>query len=294
MKRVLITGITGYIGSNLARRLLHECKVYGLVRDGSNREYITDIQENLVLLPYDGSYESLEAIMRTAKPEVVYHLATYYTGSHGPTETPKLISSNITLGAYLLEAMVTYGVSKLVNTTTIMEHYHGACYCPLNLYAATKHAFSSLLEYYIDAGLINATTLAISDTYGPGDHRPKILNLIKKAAKSGVAIDLSEGSQDYDVVYIDDVIEAFALAANQSGNFQICAEHPLTLRETVEKMLEINNQTDWVPNWGARPAPERSIKKAVRIYPNVPQWFQKVPLQKGLREFWYDGQQKIY
>ena len=47
MSRVLITGITGYIGSHLARALLPEWEVYGLVREPLNLEYLEDIQEKI-------------------------------------------------------------------------------------------------------------------------------------------------------------------------------------------------------------------------------------------------------
>ena len=57
--RVLITGISGYIGSNLARNLLPDCEVYGLIREPLNTTYIEDIQDQIYMLPYDGSYESI-------------------------------------------------------------------------------------------------------------------------------------------------------------------------------------------------------------------------------------------
>ena len=44
MRRVLITGITGYIGSHLARVLLPDWEVYGLVREPLRTEHIADIQ----------------------------------------------------------------------------------------------------------------------------------------------------------------------------------------------------------------------------------------------------------
>lgn len=291
MRRILITGVTGYIGSNLARALLPDCRVYGLVRQPVRTDYIADFQDQIHLLDFDGSYESMEAALREARPNLVYHLAAYYTGAHGAEETPRLIAANITMGAYLLEAMAAAGSPPLVYASTVMAHYGGVEYCPLNLYAATKQAFSDLLAYYTDAGLLRAVTLILSDTYGPGDHRPKVLNLIMRAARTGESLALSDGGQDYDIVHIDDVVRAFHLAGEQlveglwrNEQFQIVPEKPLSLRETVELMLRASGLT-WDPAWGQRPAPQREIRQAVRIYPTLPDWRPQVSLSEGLRMF---------
>lgn len=289
MRRVLITGVTGYIGSHLARALLPDCEVYGMVREPLRTEYVADIRDRLHLLTIDGSYPSVEAAVREVRPDLTYHLAAYYTGAHGPEATPALISSNVTFGAYLLEAMASCGCSALIYASTVMAHYGGEAYRPLNLYAATKQAFSNLLAYYTDAGLLRAVTLVLSDTYGPGDRRPKILNLIKQAAQAGTRIALSSGGQDYDVVHIDDVSSAFCLAGEGllknkfcGEVFQVVPERPLTLRQTVEKLCRVNG---WSLNadWGARLPAEREIRKAIRLYPLVPGWTPTVSLDEGLR-----------
>ena len=103
MKRVLITGITGYIGSHLAKALMAEYEVCGLVRTPLHTAYIAGFQDRLRLLPVDGTYESIHRAVQAAQPDLVYHLAAYYTGSHGPQDTPKLVESNVAFGAYLLE-----------------------------------------------------------------------------------------------------------------------------------------------------------------------------------------------
>lgn len=295
MKRVLITGITGYIGSHLARALLEHCEVFGLVREPLHTQYIADMQDKLRLIPVDGTCESISRAVRTIQPEIVYHLAAYYTGAHGGRETPRLIESNITFGAYLLEAMASCGVPALVYATTYMAHYRGADYCPVNLYAATKRAFSDLMAYYTDAGLLRAATLVISDTYGPGDRRPKILNIVKRAAETGERVALSSGNTLYDAVYIDDVVSAFLLTGErllrgelQNDVFQIVPESPLSLRETVETMLRVNHLT-LNAGWGERPAAEREMSELVRLYPPPPGWKPKIPLEEGLRRMCQGG-----
>lgn len=292
MKRVLITGITGYIGSRLARALLDDSEVYGLVRRPLHTEYIMDIQSRLRLATVDGTYESIDAAVESVRPDIVYHLAAFYTGARGAEAAARLIASNITFGGYLLEAMAAHHVPALVYASSVMAHYKGAEYRPLNLYAATKHAFSDLLAYYTDAGLLRAVTLVLSDTYGPGDHRPKILNLVKQAAIRKEPIALTEGTQIYDVVYIDDVVSAFRMTGEQllrgalgNDTFQIVSAAPLSLRETVEKMLRVNRIT-LNAGWGERPAAEREMESAVRLYPAPPGWSPQVSLDDGLRLYY--------
>lgn len=292
MKRVLITGITGYIGSHLARALLPDCEVCGLVRLPLHNEYIADFQDKLRLYPSDGSFETIYSALQEIQPNLVYHLATYYTGTHSAQVTPNLIASNVTFGAYLLEAMAACGTPALVYATTVMAHYSGEAYRPLNLYAATKQALSDLITYYTDAGLLRAVTLTLSDTYGPDDRRPKVLNLIRDAAQEKKPVALSDGDQVYDVTYIDDVVCAFQLAGEQllkrgewkNENFQVYALHPLTLRQTVEMMTQVNG-LKVEAEWGRRPAAMREIRQAVHIYPPLPGWMPEVDLKEGLMRF---------
>lgn len=295
MKRALITGITGYIGSHLARRLLPDWEVCGLVRQPLNLEYIADIAPRIELFRYDGTYDSMDAALAACRPDLVYHLAAYYTGSHNKEHIPKLLDSNIGMGLHLLEAMSAHRVPFLVSASTVMSHYGGEQYRPLNLYAATKQAFSDLLAYYVDTRMLCAVTLVLSDTYGPGDHRPKVLNLIRDAAQKGEPMALSYGDQDYDLVHIDDVASAFQMAGDQllegrlqGGTFQVIPEAPLTLRETVELLLRIHGSS-WRGGWGQRPATERKISRSIRLYPTLPGWRPAVSLKEGLSNLeWED------
>lgn len=299
-KKILITGVTGYIGSQLAKALLADHYVYGLVRQPLNQTYLSqEMQKRMTLLPYDGSCKSAIAALKVSQPDIVYHLAAHYTTSHSEDVLPKLIESDLALGIYLLEAMCSAGCRRLVYASTVTTHYTGAGYRPLTLYAAMKQAFSDLVEFYTSSGLLNAAAVALSDTYGPGDQRPKVLNLIRQAAVDKVPLDLTSGRQIFDAVYIDDVIRGFIQASaaleGEAGHyfFQLASERPCSLQDTVALMLQENNIAPTL-NWGAKPDPNGSAKFPCRIYPAPPDWRPEISLEKGLRRFWDGAEEDLY
>lgn len=290
--RIFITGITGYIGASLAHSLLLQGhQILGLARMPLHDEYIQDIYGQITLFPYDGTYESIYAAIKQSSPDLVYHLATHYTGAHNGEVLPVMLNANITMGAYLLEAMAQTESRNLIYASSVMEYYHGKEYCPLNFYAATKRAFYDLMCYYTDAGFLRTGVLVLTDTYGPGDHRPKILNIIKQHMGTDKPLELSDGQQEYAAVYIDDVVRAFDMAGQQLCEglweqkiFQVLPEKIYTLRETVDKLLQIH-QITLNAQWGKRPSPVRDMRKAVHIYPVVPGWYPEVSLEVGLKKF---------
>lgn len=294
MKRILITGITGYIGSNLARSLSLSGKyqVYGLVRYPLHREYITDFQDKISLFFYDGSYESVLKAFRQSHPDIVYHMAAYYVGNHRADQIDTLHASNLLLGNYVLEAMSVCEIRNFVFVSSVMCHYHSDIYNPLNLYAATKQAFGDILKYYTEARKLHSLTLVLSDTYAPFDHRHKILNLLKDAAHNQKRIEMSDGSQMYDVLYIDDIVEAFKTAGSLLENqdsastvYQLYPTDVKTLKETIELLQKVAGVSFQI-DWGKRPQSKREIKECIRIYDLLPGWQPQISLQEGLKKFW--------
>ena len=57
----------------------------------------------------------------------------------------------------------------------------------------------------------------------------------------------------------------------------------MTLRETVEKMLQVNRLA-LNAGWGERPASQREMPEKIRLYPSLPNWKARVSLEEGLRK----------
>ena len=284
-RSVFLTGATGFIGRNLAAALVPQ-QVHVLSRSGSNVGSLAGI-DGIHFHNYDGTTESLIRALDCAKPEIVYHLAAHFVAEHKTADIEPLISSNILLGAQLLEAMSMTGVHRLINTGTSWQHYQNQEHRSVCLYAATKQAFEGLIDFYTDARGLIAITLQLFDTYGPSDPRPKLFNLLLNADISK-PLQFSEGKQLLDLVYIDDVIRAFVIAEERviqqtspsHDRFAVSSGAPRPLREIVETFLAITRSGLRI-EWGKRPYRAREVMQPWTPYTSVPGWSPRVEMQEG-------------
>lgn len=238
----------------------------------------------------DGSYASIESIVRKSKPDVVIHLASLFLADHLPSDVEPMLASNLDFPAKLVEAMIRNRVSNFINVGTSWQHYHSRQYRPVCLYAATKQAFEDLLRYYVDAQNLKVTTLKIFDTYGPDDPRKKLVALLKRNLGQKKAIDMSPGQQKIDLVFIDDVVRAFILAtvrhlrkkAEPWECFSIHTRRPKSLRAIVSEFEKASGKKLAI-NWGGRPYRTREVIHPWKGTKWVPGWRPTVPLIDGFR-----------
>lgn len=286
----LVTGATGFVGGHLARRLVREgWQVHILTRAGS---HLPDAAEfaHITNHIHDGSTESMVSCVAHAKPDVVFHLASLFLSQHTSKDIDALIQSNVQFGAQLLEAMKANECHRLVNTGTSWQHFNNEDYNPVCLYAATKQAFESILEYYVHACDFKAITLKLFDTYGPDDLRPKLFHLLNKAAASGEPLDMSAGEQLIDLVHIDDVTEAYLIAAqrlldgqvSQHEHYAVSSAQPLPLKDMVQLYAEVTKQTIAV-NWGARQYRDREVMVPWNGGTSLAGWYPRVSLAEGMQ-----------
>jgi nucleoside-diphosphate-sugar epimerase len=297
MPRALVTGAAGFIGVSLVRRLLAEgWEVHALLGPACRREALAGLQDRLARHDHDGTMAGMQTILDAARPDVVFHLASLFLTEHGPADVATLVGSNILLGTQLAEAMGSAGCTRLVNTGTSWQHFGTAGYCPVNLYAASKQAFEDILAYYHQARGLSCTTLKLFDTYGPADPRPKLVRLLLGAAMSGEPLDLSPGGQTLDLVHVDDVCAAFALAAARLlaapaplQDYFFVSGSRLTVRDLVAE-IEAAVGRPVQARWGRRPYRPREVMVPLDPGPGLlPGWAPAIPLREGLAQAYREG-----
>ncbi|KML36104.1 NAD-dependent epimerase/dehydratase family protein [Cytobacillus firmus] len=291
-KRALVTGATGFIGSHLSKRLVKDgWIVHVLVREHSNICPLKNSGDSINFHYYNGSMATMTEILKTAKPDVVFHLASMFIAQHTSAQIDSLIQSNITFGVQLAEAMVLNGIYCLINTGTSWQHFEDKDYSPVCLYAATKQAFESLLTYYSESSKLKVINLKLFDSYGPEDYRPKLFSLLRKASFDNSPLIMSPGEQLIDLVYIDDIVDAFLKAASRiEGNdeirwedFAVTSRSPISLKEVVNTYQAVTGKKLSI-KWGALPYRKNEVMLPWSKGKLIPGWKPQVSLIEGIKK----------
>ncbi|MFA7677122.1 MAG: NAD(P)-dependent oxidoreductase [Candidatus Omnitrophota bacterium] len=294
--KILITGITGFIGSVLSKALIKEGHdVLGVIYLPQEKEILEKSQIRY-FLDNNNSRDLMDFFNREAFDGVI-HLAACYYLEHTPEQIENLVTSNVLFSTRILDAAVRGGVKWFINTGTFWQNLNNKEYSPVNLYAATKEAFKSIAKYYIDNSEIDFVTLKLFDTYGPTDTRSKVFNIWKRIYQSGESFDMSAGDQFMDIVHVDDVAAAYIktaelLSKDVSGGlsgeeFVVSTGSPKKLKEIAKIFSEVCGKKLNI-NWGAKPYRKNEVMKPPELGKRVSGWKPRVSLKEGIAELLAD------
>lgn len=221
MKRAVVTGATGFIGANLARRLLRDGhEVYLLVQRGYSPWRIEGIRDSVRLHEVNfGDSKSLESLLASIRPEWIFHLAVY--GAYpSQADWRQMIATNVLGTANLLDACVASGFESFVNTGTSSEYglkdhapSEEESLNPNSHYAVTKAAATMHCRHVARSRQVNVPTLRLYSAYGPYEEPSRLMPKIVMRGLMGDLPLLANPEVAHDYVYVDDVCEAYLLAA---------------------------------------------------------------------------------
>lgn len=204
---VILTGATGFLGSNLLGKLLVTgYKVAAIVRTNSSLARIENWTSHPNMRLYDIQQINPRFIFEKNKVEVIIHTATEY--GRGGGAVSNILEANLILPVRLIELGIEYGTVCFINTDSYFNK-GGSTYSNLLNYSLSKKSLLVWLKQL--SNQIRIVNVTLEHMYGPGDSRSKFVeNLIQEISVERISrVHLTHGHQKRDFVYVDEVVDAF-------------------------------------------------------------------------------------
>jgi nucleoside-diphosphate-sugar epimerase len=265
MKRVMVTGATGFIGANLTRRLLNDgYEIFLLVRPGYFPQRIHSIIRDVHHYEIDFlDKESLQQIVKQVRPDWVFHLAAFGAYSW-QTDMMKMIQTNIIATINLVETCLHTGFEVFINTGSSSEYGFKSIAPsetewlePNSPYAITKSSASQFCRYTAHTKNVRLNTLRLYSVYGPYEEPKRLIPSLIRFGMQGKIPPLVNPDTARDYIFVDDVVEAYILLASTPAQelgaiYNVGSGIQTLLRDVVQTACQEFGIIE-EPQWGTMP-----------------------------------------
>jgi UDP-glucose 4-epimerase len=295
--KVLVTGGAGFVGSHVVDRLLadgHAVDVVDNLATG-RRERVPSAARLHVC---DLRDMRLDAVVATARPEVVVHVAAQAAVSRSVAD-PRFDASVNVLGTIaLLEACKQVGVDRVVYTSTGGAGYGDTDVVPTpedhplrpsSPYGVSKITAERYLECWAGLTGSRGLTLRLANVYGPRQDpagEAGVIAIFTSRLLAGTPCVVNgDGEQTRDYVYVGDVADAVARAvasADVTGVANIGTGAETTVNELYRRLARLVGVNRVAQHGPAKPGEQRrSLLDAARAN-SLLGWHPTTPLDEGL------------
>lgn len=265
MKRILITGATGFVGANLSRQLLSEGhEVHLLLRehykDWRIQSILKDVQIHFIDLQ---DVESLRSTIASISPEWIFHLSTY--GAYPSQKAYQMMAqTNLVATANLVDVCVEQGFDAFINTGSSSEYgfkdhapREDECIEPNSMYAITKAAATQYCQNAAKVKKVNLATVRLYSVFGPFEEPTRLIPTIIIAGLQGKYPPLVNPAIARDFVYVDDICRAYIMMASNptilSGKIYNLGSGVQTSLHEVVNLARKEFSLSAQPAWGSMP-----------------------------------------
>jgi nucleoside-diphosphate-sugar epimerase len=302
MKRVLLTGASGFIGHHCIEPLLARGYEVHAVSTQARADAAQGVTWHACDLLQPGAADSLLAKVR---PSHLLHLAWYVVP--GKLITSELNFEWVTASMELVKSFARHGGTRLVAGGSGYEYDWSHGYCgerrtpaaPDTVYGACKQALHLQVQAFASQhpGLSSAWG-RVFFLYGPREHRQRLVSSVILSLLAGQPAKCSHGRQIRDYMHVQDVADGLValLDSAVNGAVNVSSGQATTLREIV---LEIGRQIGRpeLNELGAIPARANDVALVVgenaRLVSEVG-WTQRYDLEAGIRQTidWWKSQEQ--
>lgn len=252
MKKVLVTGATGFIGGHVIKELLD--KGHKVVATSVSREkaMATDWYNKVEYIPLDlrTLATGIDYYSFFNKPDILIHLAweglpNYKSDFH--------LEENLPRHYFFLKNLVQYGLSEITLTGTCFEYgMQEGCLSedlapmPSNAYAIAKDKLRLLLVDLTKKTSLNLKWVRLFYMYGKGQSPNSLLSQLQSALDRGDKVfNMSPGDQlrDYlEVTKVAEYLVRIAMQTHTTGIINCCSGEPIQVKQLVIEYLKLKNK----------------------------------------------------
>lgn len=247
-KTAVVTGANGFVGKAVSLELARQdFQVYAVVRQGAERLAELSALPNITIVHCDMSdYARLPQLIASRDIGLFYHFA--WRGSAGAERGDAQVQiANIQYSCDAVSAANALGCKRFILAGSIMEYEIEALMQTTQapaistLYCSAKKTADYMCRALAASLGMDYICGLISNIFGPGENSPRLINTSLRKLQNKERVSLSEGTQMYDFIYIDDAARAFAAIGQKGLNhkvYYIGSRHPKPLREFLLEMRD--------------------------------------------------------
>lgn len=251
--RVMVTGATGFVGSEVVLGLVAEGHaVTAIDRDPVLLRRLAESSPGISAVAFDlERREGLAPLLAEARPDGLIHLAWYADPVDYLTAHANVASLEMTVA--LVEAALSSGCRRIVGGGSCVEYalldrplVESDPADPRTLYAASKHAAWQIARVMAKEAGAQLAWTRMFHIHGPGENPRRLLPWVVRQLRSGVLVPLTDGTQVRDHLHVTDVASALTaiLASGTAGIYNVCSGEPVTLRHVLETLGDLLGRTD--------------------------------------------------
>lgn len=315
MKKVLVTGADGFIGSHLTEMLLAEgCEVKALsVYNSFNYWGWLDGMKHENLEVLNGDVRDPNFCREAARGcDTIFHLAALIAIPYSYVAPDSYVDTNIKGTLNICQAARDAGVERLIVTST-SEVYGTARYVPIDEkhpkqpqspYSATKIGADAIAESFYNAFNLPVVVARPFNTYGPRQSARAIIPTIITQIANGVReIKVGDLTPTRDFNYVKDTCRGFIALASTAGiegqEINICSKSEISMQDTLNLIAELMGaDITWVQD-PARIRPKNS--EVFRLFGDntkicsLTDWRPQFSLADGLKETieWFSNPENL-
>jgi UDP-glucuronate 4-epimerase len=254
--KILITGCSGFIGSNLCEKLieLNNFIVYGIDINDLPSDFKN--KNKIVFMKEDINTPELTSI-KSLNPDIVIHLAALAGVSESCNVPQKYIDANIKGTINLIENCIKYNVKKIIYASSSSIYGNTENIDVYNTtdtlqspYSITKKCCEMLFDYYARFYNLNIVGLRFFSVYGPRCRKDMAPYIFINSIINDKNITINgDGSVIRDFTYIDDIVDGIIKSieyVNKNNKiheiFNLGNGNPITINEFINKIENILNK----------------------------------------------------